>query len=247
MRKANPSENIGVILSRDGETFLGSCFAFRYPHTVITAHHVLISDNVTDALASFPGSRAGETAFQVKEIASHETADVSILTIDPPDEQDITWTFNDLFDDFYIGGDLMTYGYPADVFVERTYPSPRCFRGYTQRFLNHKSHLGYTYLAAELSFACPGGLSGAPIFDPNVHGRLCGLVTENLKTSTEVESIREVNDDGSEFRETYHNVINYGVAVWLPKIGDWVDSITPPVLKEEINRRAANQKAWEND
>jgi hypothetical protein len=52
----------------------------------------------------------------------------------------------------------------------------------------------------------------------------------------------EYEENGKTFREHYHNVINYGVPLWLPSISNWIDIAVPPVPQEELNRRAANQQ-----
>ena len=52
----------------------------------------------------------------------------------------------------------------------------------------------------------------------------------------------EVKDGDNTHEELYHNVIHYGVAVWLPAISSWLDQVVPPVSDEEIQRRGANQQ-----
>ena len=37
-------------------------------------------------------------------------------------------------------------------------------------------------------------------------------------------------------------MIHYGIAVWLPSISDWIDSVVPPLTNEEINRRSILQR-----
>ncbi len=80
------------------------------------------------------------------------------------------------------------------------------------------------------------------MFNSSFHGRLYGVVAEDVKTSTELESVTEVKDGDKTREELYHNVIQYGVAVWLPAIAVWLDQVVPPVPDEELNRRAANQQ-----
>jgi hypothetical protein len=95
-----------------------------------------------------------------------------------------------------------------------------------------------------LSIACPIGLSEAAVLNDQYNGRLYGVVTENIEVSTEVSAILEVDDKGQQFRERYHNIIRYGLCVWLPKLADWLNSQVPPVPNDEINRRAENQNKW---
>lgn len=246
MRSANLVENTGTIFSRANNAFLGSCFLFRYPSVALTAHHCVAGANPEDVLVAFPGSRAAGTAFSVREIVQHPCADLVILIIDAPNEKDITWVVNDLFDDFAYGVDVMAYGYPADWVEFGSKPSPRLFKGHIQRFHQHRSQ-EYKYVAAELSFGCPGGLSGSAIVNSQFQGRLYGLVTENIRASTQVNSFVETQKDGKEYRETYQDYINYGSAVWLPALRDWIDTHVPPPPHDEILRRTNNQHKWAAD
>jgi len=241
----NPMVNTGIITSRKSGAFLGSCFIFRYPCFVLTAQHCVANYSAEELLVSFPGMQPNKL-YPIKSTTPHPHADIAVLHAPTIEENDITWPQYSLFNDNAWGEEFTTFGYPqhySDTTPTPTpTPTPRVFNGYIQRFFNHNSHLGYKYYAAELSIGCPGGLSGAPIFNPRFHGRLFGLVTENIKTSTELETIREVEEDGSIFKEHYHNVINYGVALWLPSLEEWIDTFIPPVPPEEINRRAKNQQ-----
>ncbi len=101
------------------------------------------------------------------------------------------------------------------------FPSPHYtvgFPGHVQRFFNHTSHMGYRYIAAELSIGCPVGLSGAPVFNSTHMGRLYGVVAENVRTETEVETVLEIEKGNVIDRETMARVIHYALAVWLPDV-----------------------------
>lgn len=243
MRNANPIENTGIVKRRD-DVFLGSCFIFRYPGVVLAAHHVVRSYPPDELVVELPGSRAAGASFAVRKIHPHPKADLAVVEIDAPDEKDITWPVNEIFNDMAYGVDIAAYGYPQHWANGAMGPQPRFFKGHVQRFFEHESHLGYEYVAAELSFSCPGGLSGSPVLNSRFIGRLYGVVTENLKTSTELESVLEVEDDGRKYKESFHNIINYGVALWLPSCAHWLDGIVPPIPHEEIARRSANQQLW---
>jgi hypothetical protein len=65
----------------------------------------------------------------------------------------------------------------------------------------------------------------------NFIGRLYGVVTENIEVSTEKSAVEEVNDQGETHRESYHNIIRYGIGVWLPAYASWLDSLVLPVSK----------------
>lgn len=231
-------------MRREDGVFLGTCFIFRYPGVVLTADHVVNAYQANQLVVALPGSRASDISFPVREIHAHPTADLAVVCIEPPDERDITWAVHEIFDDRGYGLDIVAYGYPEHWPDGVTVPLPRLFKGYVQRFFEHSSRLGYKYVAAELNFSCPGGLSGSHILNPRFLGRLYGVITENIRTSTELDSVLEVDDGGKKYKESFHNIINYGIALWLPACAQWVDSIVPPVSSEEINRRSENQHRW---
>jgi len=227
--------------------FLGTAFIFRYPHFLLTAAHVPGASAPEELYVDLPGSRARGAHFPIRAIHRHPTADLAVLEIEPPNERDITWAINDLFDDAAYGVEVTTFGFPQEWSGGASVPMPRLFKGYVQRFFEHESHLGYRYLAAELSFSCPGGLSGALVINTTHQGRLYGLITENRKTTTELESVIEVDENGNKFKESFHNIINYGLALWLPEYKDWLHIIVPRPSSEEQARRANNQHQWNNE
>lgn len=244
MRNINPVENTGIIVHRTSGQYLGSCFIFRYPGVTLTAAHVVKNQELSDLVVLFPGSRAPSTSFGVKNVIMHPSADFAIVEIDPPNERDITWAVHEIFDDRGLGLDLATYGYPQEWDAGKIIPIPRLLKGYAQRFFHYSSPLGYEYVAVEMSFGCPRGLSGSQIFNLQFPGRLYGIVSENIETSTERESTTEILDGVKEYKEVTHKVINYGIAVWLPAYTDWIDRRVPRVSNDEINRRGENQHRW---
>lgn len=237
-------ENTGIIVRKADQAFLGSCFIYRYPGKVLTAHHCIRNNESGELGVVFPGSRAKNHIFSVLESTRHPTADVAALTIEPPNEREITWPLTGVFDDSGFGLDVCCFGFPQEWVAGVARPLPRMFKGHVQRLFENRSHLGYRYVAAELSFTCPAGLSGSPIINPQFQGRLYGIVTENVRTSTEVESVLEVDDNGERFKESFHRILSYGVALWLPQIASWLDNCVAPIPNEEINRRGQNQHLW---
>ena len=246
MRPLNMIENTGIVMHHTTGAFLGTCVAFRYHTSILTAAHCVSELRAEDIAIGFPGSRAGNKLFEVAHITRHPQADLAVASITEIGEGDITWTQTELWTDISYGVDVATFGYPktVDDRANPSPPTPRYFRGHVQRFFPHVSHLGYRYFAAELSFRCPAGLSGAPILNTNLHGRLYGIVTENIQVGSEVSSYSEVNDAGERFTERYRDLINYGVCLWLHPLADWLNGLIPPVAQDEMARRGENQRAW---
>src|SRR5215211_2323597 len=97
MRSANPIENTGAIYRKNDGAFLGSCFFFRYPETILTAGHCVKEYCSNDIMVHFPGSRASRP-FQVVDIHTAKDFDIAVLRIKDIDERDITWVANEIFD-----------------------------------------------------------------------------------------------------------------------------------------------------
>ena len=116
-------------MRRDDGVFLGTCFIFRYPGVVLTADHVVNADQANQLVVVLPGSRAADTPFPVREIHAHPTADLAVVSIEPPDERAITSPVHKIFDDRSYGQDIATYGYPENSPDGVVVPSPRLFSG----------------------------------------------------------------------------------------------------------------------
>lgn len=223
----NPINAIGVIIHfKDGkEYFVGTSFSFKEAGYFLTANHC-IPENLDSIAIVLPYLKKTLTATAV---ARHETADVAILHCDnSKNDLENIETFKLVDIDHLLGKDYITYGYPEDMLGPgKGMPTPRLFKGYIQRWLNHKSYLGYEYKAAELSTACPKGLSGSPLFSPNNFEVVYGLVAENIEVSTERWVEEEESTENSRKQFSYNRVITIGVAVVLDRFIDWINEHIP--------------------
>jgi hypothetical protein len=94
-----------------------------------------------------------------------------------------------------------------------------------QRTFSHNGLLSYHYEAAELSFPAPGGLSGGPVVTMPHAVHVLGLVTENWESTTFLQSVEEVQDNGGIYKETTRAVVNYGICVRLLEIEPWLSAM----------------------
>jgi hypothetical protein len=241
MRAQNPMANTGFVGSRRAPIALGTCFFYRWPSYVITAAHCVNQSSPADLFIEIPSIAFGKR-FQVSAIHLHPIADAAILKVESITEADITWTWNQAWQEEGLGIPVMSYGYPLDFVCDGSeVPTTRLFIGYIQRFFQHKSRLGFAYEAAEVSYRAPRGLSGSAVFNTQLHGRLYGIITENIQIGTEISSIVNIEENGKEYREQIRDTKNFGVSLWLPAITNWIDSVIPPVSVAEELRRAENQ------
>ena len=176
----------------------------------------------------------------VEEVIKHpDEADIALMRVTPMDREagreDPAEPFRNYAgneDTYAMGNDFIAFGYPEDIFGEdQGAITARLFKGSFQRFFpEYRSrHLGFRYLAGEMSIAAPGGLSGGPLFIPGEPELVTGMVTENLESTTYLDTVEEVRS-GRETKTTrYQRVISYGVALMLGPVGEWLDQHVAPL------------------
>lgn len=205
--------------------FLGSCFAYRQRTHFLAANHCVKERTTTTLLIVSPTDGLPRS---VLEVRTHPTADLSLLVVEPR-ENDLIEPFWGCVGNYSLGEDFFAFGFPEDSALgpNTGRPTARLFKGHFQRFMHHKSQMGYSYIAAELSIACPEGLSGGPLFRPEAPVMLTGLVAENIEAATFRDSQEIEQPSGRVVREHW-KVINYGVSVMLEPVNDWLDEHVSP-------------------
>lgn len=201
--------------------FLGSCFAYRQQNHFITAAHVVKNRKIEEICILSPIEGVYS---KVSQVYMHPEADIAIISLSH-EGRDIIQPFESINSNYFLGSEYFAYGFPEDYLgPNKGEPTERLFRGYIQRFMEHKSHLGYEYVAAELSSPCPGGLSGGPLFAPDDRNKIIGLVTENIEVATLLDEEEKILSNGKVVNESYRRVINYGVAIILDEVEEWIES-----------------------
>lgn len=206
-----------------GPYLLGTCFAFRSARHFVTAAHC-VGDLEPDRLVVLVPHVLGPT--RVVSVEKHPTADAAILTLDSePEGVEPFWSSAS---NYGLGEDFLAFGFPESIFgPDARQPTARLFKGSYQRFFDHESHLGFRYFAGELSLGCPAGLSGGPVFRPGAHVIVTGMATENMESTTVLESVEEVERGDEKTAMRYRKVITYGVALMLDRLSDWFDAHLP--------------------
>lgn len=203
--------------------FLGSVMAYRDETHFLTAAHCV--GQLESSQLSVTLTLGATRVISVQSVIRHPTADLAILVTG---SSGLSHPFRNYRKRPEVGEEFVAFGYPENVFaVEAREPTARLFRGHYQRFYRHESYLGYAYEAAELSIPAPAGLSGGPVFLETSMDEVVGIVTENLESTTVLESVEEIQAPGKERREVFRKVITYGVAVVLRDVGDWLDHHIP--------------------
>jgi hypothetical protein len=168
--------------------------------------------------------------FRVLNIHRHPTADIAMLEGDET-EGGVPYPTIGLhrFTGTYgVGDEIVTFGFPVGgTLVEPDEPTPRMFRGFTQRIGDFASGGSEPYRAYELSFPAPAGLSGGPIFPLSAPDRVFAMVTGLLESYTIAdEQVIEQTQDHTHRMEA-RRIISYGMALGLWQFEQWLNEVAP--------------------
>jgi hypothetical protein len=221
----DPLRAVGMVLRQhepDGaHTFLGSCFCVRDSTAALTAAHCLGELSSERLTVQFPRGLGGDRYVAVSQVIRHSRADAALLRL-ALDEWEIE-PFQGIGHNRGLGSDVVAYGFPENVLSAGREPTERLFRGHIQRQFWHESFLGFAYDALELSFACPAGLSGGPIFDARLAPGVVGVATENFESTTFIDAFEDTTRGGDTTRKELHKIVSYGVAVDGAHLVPWID------------------------
>lgn len=233
----NPIMGVGLLrrwkpgdqATETAKPYLGTCFAFRWQNRFITARHCI--EGIPDDELVLESGPARGFLQTVGDVWRHPTADIAVFETGGIGLAAVpVQPFRSIATERFLGEEFFAFGYPVDVLgPDATEPTPRLFKGSFQRFMpNYRSYSGYNYAAGELSFACPGGLSGGPLFRTNDLTAVFGLATENLRSTTHLEAVEDHSVNGTPSKRIeYREVISYGTALMLSDVSDWLDQWIP--------------------
>jgi Trypsin-like peptidase domain len=211
-----------------GWVSIGTAFAYERQTTFLTAAHC-VKEFAPDQLAILCGR---ETRLFPTRVDVHPKADAALLTLkaDAAGIEQVVPTYRAFERGARTGTRFHAFGFPEDIVLpsssEAHVAVPRIFMGHVQRLIaRYKSRMGYEYSAAELSIPAPPGLSGGPFYMPQDPRVPYGLVADNLEVGALLFD-KETLDEGG-VRTVHHRerVIEYGIAVLLPPLVDWIDSL----------------------
>lgn len=69
------------------------------------------------------------------------------------------------------------------------------------------------------------------MFRPALMSVLTGIVAANFESYSTLHWTEETREDGTKRFEAHHRVIEYGIAVMLSNVQDWLDETAPPLGK----------------
>lgn len=208
--------------------FLGSCFCILDAGVFVTAAHCLDDTPPHRLWVNHHGGPTPHLFSRAERVEFVREADVAILVADAPGAK---WVQPFGFVQYAanLGEQVCAFGYPIQQFQPAVpaKETPRFFRGNIQRSFIHRSPRsgGASYSAYELSFPCPFGLSGGPVFLADDPMTVLGVVTEDLEVGSTLEEEVVEQSAGRVVRVGTRRVINYGVAANMIAAADVLEDI----------------------
>jgi hypothetical protein len=229
----NPVAATGIVAqASQGYVVLGTCTAFLRPDYALSAAHCVEKIDAGDIRVLF-FARDGEMR-RVDSVTKHTTADLCVMKLSPVEGDDLSGHSSNAFWGFApaaLGDEFMTYGYPVEGY-QAVNPflaaeSARVIRGHYQRFSQFGVPGGYEFLAGEMSVTALAGMSGGPLFRPNAHPVLTGLVAGTVERSVTAYSKTEVRNGVETYTERVDRITVYGIALMLEPLRDWLTDHGP--------------------
>jgi S1-C subfamily serine protease len=232
-----PEEATSLIITLRSDrkfVFLGSCFAYSFPHVFLTAAHC-IRDSASSTLRVACATKdTPDKSLLVRQVITHPTADLAVLIADPSDP-DFT-PYREVLE-VEPGDEVHAYGFHEDTTNHGIEPLDRHFHGVAQRLFTWDVQKPYSYDAIELSFGAPPGLSGGPLYKSfllersGTHYFLVGMVTSNREASIHLETTTEVQEGSQYYIERIHSVTNFGIALNLAPYTEWLTKTCKGVVE----------------
>ncbi|TMQ58830.1 MAG: trypsin-like peptidase domain-containing protein, partial [Candidatus Eisenbacteria bacterium] len=204
--------------------YLGSCFSLLEPMVFVTAAHCIEGVPLERLRVNHHGGPPPDLFTAVQRIEWVLEADLAVFQTDAPGAR---WAapFSRVKYAADFGEEVCAFGYPVDLISPISVKvTPRFFRGTVLRpFLFERD--GRRYSAFELSFACPPGLSGGPLFLAEDPATVIGVVTENFETIAVRDEVVEEKRPGEVVRHEARHVITFGVAANIFSACDAIEKI----------------------
>lgn len=191
--------------------YLGSCFSVIEPTIFLTAAHCIRRIPLKELWVNHFGGPEPNLFTKVHRIEWVDEYDLAIFETDAPRAQ---WSnpFKTLRYSADFGEEVCAFGYPQDFMSQVAgKETARLLRGSIQRPFGFERH-DRKYSAYELSFPCPPGLSGSPLFLAEDPSTVIGIVTENFETYTLIDEYVHEKRPSEKIYYESRKVITYGVA-----------------------------------
>lgn len=219
-----PLDDVSVLVSvTDGgrPRYQGTAFPFLRLGLWVTAAHCVHNWRGPGTLGLLSSMATPPRLDGIRNFRRHPTLDVALLW----SERQTAVPFPELGHASW-GNEVAVVGYPEDLFIDaegQDRPRARLLKGHIQRVEDSQSEADRSG-DFELSFACPGGLSGSPVVLQG--GRVVvGVVIGNHESSITDYQSEDVTAGGQTSRLEVRRIVSFGAAVGLARAGPWLSAV----------------------
>lgn len=189
--------------------YLGSCASVLDAGVFVTAGHCVDNTDQDTLWINHFGASGPDCFTRVRDVHRIPEADLAVITTDAP-AGNYAYPFQAVQYAADFGEEVYAIGHPDDLLsATPNQRSLRFFRGIVQRPFLHEFLGRKPYSAFELSFACPPGLSGGPVFLAEAPQVILGVVTGNYDSYTVIDT-EQANENTCAVQT--RRVVTYGVA-----------------------------------
>jgi len=199
-----------TIPMKDGvqiEQIYGTAFSLKNGNFLVAGHS--IKNALQHELVGLGYIDKGYVRFH--KVTHHEIIadyDIGFVRAEMPEAKALHWNFDEL----PMLGDIQTVGFPYALDLQNLDMRIRAFRGYivsAPKFYRLPSNPS----CYELSFHCPRGLSGAPLFTVQTTPKVKGIIIGNQSTEMLIYSDKEIIKEGKETIFERYEATQFGIAI----------------------------------
>ncbi len=206
---------VGIIPNDNGSKvrFMGTAFGAQRPGLVVTAKHVVGNTPLDRIYLESKGKRLQKPC----EVRCHPSEDIAVLNFA---NKDVTSFFTiasppDAMEDFYLGTDVQSYGYPSKVEGPCSVSlEPSLIKGSMQRMVGNEY---------EFSFPVYEGQSGSPVLLVDDVEKVMAMLVRNVDQERPIDWSRDTGPDDLPLRTT-SRIVSYGFGLALWRFRDWIQA-----------------------
>jgi hypothetical protein len=200
---------------------LGMAFFIGSNGEIATCKHVIQSIKSGEMFLANSISRDQKSSF-VFNIKTHRKYDFATAQVDWKDTQAIPLS---KAEQPYIGDDIVAFGATSfGVIAGEIQIHLRLFKGYIVR-THHTPILSDAKSTCEVSFPSLSGFSGTPLISQGKEESVAGMLFSNYESTIQIHKNISIKDDGNEYSEEIHKVIELGVAHKAKDIQEFIQDM----------------------
>ena len=204
---------VGCVPTKNGtkiQQIYGTAFYIKNKNFIVAGHSIKNALRHESIGLLYTGRN--DSSFRIRKVTDHEVItdyDIGFVKAEIPEAKATRWDFDEL----PMSHDIQTVGFPHALDLSNLVIGIRAFKGYIisrRTFYRFPSNPR----CYELSFHCPRGLSGAPLFaEQQTEARVKGVVIGNESAEMLVYSGKECIKETKETIVERYETTQFGIAI----------------------------------